>query len=147
MGYGLTGDAHHITAPSSEGGGAFRAMRAALAQSQLPKYYYDYYYKYILPSIIIKITIILDFDHPLIYLSTYLTYKTYKREAIGYINAHATSTPLGDAIENRSVKQLFGDHAQKLAISSTKGAIGHLLGAAGAVEAIYSILALQKVTQ
>lgn len=64
---------------------------------------------------------------------------------IGYINAHATSTPLGDRAENAAVKTLFGAHAQNLGVSSTKGAIGHLLGAAGAVEAIFAIKALHHV--
>ncbi|PCJ71088.1 MAG: beta-ketoacyl-[acyl-carrier-protein] synthase II [Rhodobiaceae bacterium] len=101
MGYGLSGDAHHITAPAPDGDGGFRAMQMALKHSGLN---------------------VSDID---------------------YVNAHGTSTPLGDEIELGAVSRLFGNAVETMSMSSTKSSIGHLLGAAGAVEAIFSILAMR----
>jgi 3-oxoacyl-[acyl-carrier-protein] synthase II len=100
-GYGMSGDAYHVTAPAEDGNGGYRAMRMALKRAGLA------------PA---------DID---------------------YINAHGTSTQMGDEIELRAVERLFGNAAGRVAMSSTKSSIGHLLGAAGAVEAVFSVLAIR----
>ena len=100
-GYGMSGDAHHITAPAEHHDGAFRAMKAAFKSGGLT------------PA------------------------------DVQYVNAHGTSTPMGDDLELEAVENMFGDAGKKIAMSSTKSATGHLLGAAGAIEAIFSILAIR----
>jgi 3-oxoacyl-[acyl-carrier-protein] synthase II len=101
VGYGLAGDAHHVSAPDPTGGGPRRAMQAALNRAQIAA------------------------------------------GDVGYVNAHATSTPVGDPVELLAVRDLFGADARGLSMSSTKSATGHLLGGAGAVEAIFTLLALR----
>jgi len=101
IGYGMSGDAYHVTAPSEDGDGAFRCMQMALRRAKISP------------------------------------------DEIDYVNAHGTSTPLGDEIELKAVERMLGNTARNLSMSSTKSAIGHLLGAAGAVEAIFSVLAIR----
>ncbi len=101
IGYGVSADAYHMTAPPEDGEGAFRAMRNALKDASL------------------------------------------ESGAIDYINAHGTSTPLGDVAETIAVKRLLGERAKKVAVNSTKSMTGHLLGAAGGVEAVFSVLAIR----
>ena len=101
VGFGMSSDAYHITAPPEDGAGASLAMTNALRDAAL------------------------------------------NADAVHYVNAHATSTPLGDKAETAAIKSAFGDHARKVAVSSTKSMTGHLLGAAGVLEAIFSILAIR----
>jgi 3-oxoacyl-[acyl-carrier-protein] synthase II len=104
VGYGMSGDAHHITQPEENGDGAYRVMKAALKDAKISP------------------------------------------DDIGYVNAHGTSTPLGDVIETRALKRVFGERAKKVPISSTKSMTGHLLGGAGGLEAGISVLALHDQT-
>jgi len=99
-GYGMSGDAHHITAPPEDGNGAFRSMRNALRSAKLGT------------------------------------------GDIDYVNAHGTSTPLGDVNETNAIKLAFGDHARRLVVNSTKSMTGHLLGGAGGIESVFSVLAI-----
>src|SRR6266436_9154240 len=102
VGYGMTADAYHMTAPDATQSGVIRAMQRAIADAGI------------------------------------------QSDEVGYINAHGTSTPLGDIAETLAVKKTFGEHAYKLAMSSTKSMTGHLLGAAGGVESVFTVLAIHK---
>jgi 3-oxoacyl-[acyl-carrier-protein] synthase II len=101
VGYGMSGDAYHITQPEENGDGAYRVMRAAIKDAKISP------------------------------------------DDIGYVNAHGTSTPLGDVIETRALKRVFGERAKQVPVSSTKSMTGHLLGGAGGLEAGISVLALR----
>ena len=101
VGFGLSGDGHHMAAPPEDGDGAVRCMQMALDDGELAP------------------------------------------EDIDYINAHGTSTPLNDVVETRAIKTVFGEHAYKLAISSTKSMIGHMLGGAGGVESVFLVLSIR----
>jgi 3-oxoacyl-[acyl-carrier-protein] synthase II len=104
VGYGMSGDAYHITQPAENGDGAFRVMKAAIKDAKLSP------------------------------------------DDIGYVNAHGTSTPIGDVIETRALKRVFGERAKQVPVSSTKSMTGHLLGGAGGLEAGISVLALRDQT-
>jgi 3-oxoacyl-[acyl-carrier-protein] synthase II len=103
-GYGMSGDAYHITQPSEGGDGAFRVMRKTMADAKI------------------------------------------EPKQVGYVNAHGTSTQIGDAVETQAMKHTFGEHAKRVAVSSTKSMTGHLLGGAGGLEAGISVLALRDQT-